>query len=206
MPTDADVVAAFHESSTTFVSLVESIDPARWGDAGTGEWTVLELVAHTTRAFVAIDEVLARPLDPASRSLADAADYYRVAMAIAGVHDGISARARDGAAQLRDDPPAKVRALADRASQLVDATPGDREVQHYVGRLAFRDYLVTRLTELVLHCVDIQSAVGIGPSAPARAAALVRDQLLVLAADADALAVACALSGRGRFVGCDVLG
>jgi uncharacterized protein (TIGR03083 family) len=205
VPADADVAAAFHESSETFVTLVASIDEPQWEEPGTGEWTVLELVAHTMRAFVAIDEVLVRPLDPASRRLAGAADYYRVAMSMAGVHDGISARARDGAALIKVDPPTKVRVLADRVGQLVDATPGDREVQHYAGRITFRDYLVTRLTELVLHCVDIQCALGIEPRAPVRAAALVRDELLVLAEDADALAVACALSGRGRVVACDVL-
>jgi hypothetical protein len=205
VPTEADVVVAFHESSASFVELVGSIDPARYGDPGTGEWTVLELIAHTMRAFIAIEEVLARTLDPASRRLADAADYYRTAMSIPGVHDGISERARDGVACIEDDPSVHVRSLADRVGALVDATPVVREVQHYVGRIAFGDYLVTRITELVLHSVDLQVAVGYEPSSPPRAVAMVCDELLALADRVDALAVACALSGRGLALACDVL-
>ncbi len=205
MPTEEDVVVAFHESSASFVELVGSIDPARYGDPGTGEWTVRELIAHTMRAFIAIEEVLARPLDPTSRRLTDAADYYRTAMSIPGVHDGISERARAGGALIEDDPSGHVRSLADRVGLLVDATPAVREVQHYVGRIAFGDYLVTRVTELVLHSVDLQVAVGYVPSSPRRAAAVVCDGLRALADRVDALAVACALSGRSRALACDVL-
>ena len=205
MPDETDVKSAFHDASSSFVALVDSIGPERLGEPGTDEWTILELIAHTTRAYLAIDEVLARPLDPASRKLADAADYYRSAMSTAGVHDGITTHARDGAARMGDDPGPYVHDVADRVHRLVVCTPARQDVQHYAGRIAFGDYLVTRITELVLHSVDLQHALGGTPSAPESAAVLVRGVLASLVDRDDALSVACALSGRGRARSCDVL-
>jgi Mycothiol maleylpyruvate isomerase N-terminal domain len=201
-----DVVAAFHAASAHFVELVAAIDPTSYDDEATSEWSLLELVAHALRAYVAIDETLARPLDPASRRVSSAAAYFRAGMSMPGIHTGITERARRGAAQVRDDPLRHARELATHAAGVVDSTPGDREVQHFVGRMRFDDYLVTRLTELVLHGVDIQAAMGAEPSAPADAAAIVRDELLCLVDRVDALAVACVLSGRSRLMSLDVLG
>ncbi|HUD69083.1 MAG TPA: maleylpyruvate isomerase N-terminal domain-containing protein [Acidimicrobiales bacterium] len=205
MPSETDVKSAFHDASNNFVAVVDSIGPERLGEPATDEWTILELIAHTARAYIAIEEVLARPLDPASRQLSDAAAYYRSAMSIQGVHDGITKRARDGASLMGNEPGPYVHDVADRVHLVVSGTPTRQDVQHYAGRIAFGDYLVTRITELVLHSVDLQHALGRTASAPDNAAVLVRDVLVALADRDDALSVACALSGRSRARACNVL-
>jgi len=171
----------------------------------TSEWTVAELFGHAARAFVATVTVVATPLDPSSRALAGAADYYRTAMSLSGVHDGITQRGREAGAALMDDPFGTVRADADRAAPLVAATPLDREVQHAAGRLAFGEYLATRVAELVLHTVDLQLAVGVAPSFPAGPAQRTRDLMVELVDRVDPLVVACVLTGRAMPMGCNVL-
>lgn len=206
MPEDPrGIRPALEDASAHFVALVEGIEPREYVGRGTAEWSVLELVAHTARAFLATERVLGTRLDDATPRLASAAAYYRSAFAMDGAHEGITERARAAGAELRDDPAGTVRTYRDRVSPMVAATPLTNEVQHFAGRLAFGDYLVTRITELVLHAVDLQLALGRPASAPERPARLVRDLLVELAADADALEVACALAGRRLPGGCDVL-
>jgi uncharacterized protein (TIGR03083 family) len=203
---DGSVRVALDEAALAFVALVSSIDPDQLGAPGTGEWTVAELIGHAARAFVATQTVLDTPVDPATRWLAGAADYYRVAMSHAGVHAGITQRARAAGAALGPDPAAAVRADADRVLPRAAATPLDLEVQHAAGRLAFGEYLRTRVVELVLHSVDLSLALGVAPSAPEHAAALTRDLMVELVDRADPLVVASVLTGRRAEAGCNVLG
>jgi hypothetical protein len=185
---------------------VRDVPSEQLGAPANSEWTVAELIGHTARAFVATETVLHTPLDPSSRALTGAADYYRVAMSLSGVHGGITQRARAAGAALIADPFGAVRADADRVGVLVASVPLDREVQHAAGRLAFGEYLRTRVTELVLHTVDLQLALGVVVTAPPDPARLVADLMVELADRADPLAVACALTGRSWPGGCNVLG
>jgi hypothetical protein len=196
---------ALGDASAHFVALVEAIEPRQFAGRGTAEWSMLELVAHTSRAFLATERVLATPLDDASPLLAGAAEYYRSVFATERVHEGILERSRVGALEIREDPAGEVRSYVDRVAPLVATTPLTTEVQHFAGRMAFGEYLRTRITELVLHTVDLQLALGQPPSVPERPARLVRDLMLELAAGADAVSVACALAGRRLPGGCDVL-
>ncbi len=187
------------------MEFVDAIEPRQFVGRGTAEWSVLELVAHTARAFLATERVLATPIDDATPLLGGAAEYYRAAFSMEGAHAGIIERSRAAALELRDDPAVGVRSYMDRVAPLIAATPLRTVVQHAAGRLSFGDYLVTRITELVLHTVDLQLALGVAPSAPEGPAVLVRDLLVELAANADPLAVACALAGRRLPGGFDVL-
>jgi len=60
--------------------------------------------------------------------------------------------------------------------------------------------------ELTLHGVDLQRACGRPVAFPEGPAAQVRDLLVALIGRADALSVACALSGRSGALACNVLG
>ncbi|HEY8080524.1 MAG TPA: maleylpyruvate isomerase N-terminal domain-containing protein [Acidimicrobiales bacterium] len=196
---------AFADAAAAFDDLVGSIDPPQLAAPASDEWTVRELVGHTSRALLTIETSLAAPLDDSTRRLASAADYFCAAMSVAGVHAGIVERARQAATGLGDDPRAYVRDTVARVLPLVDRTPDDVIVQHFAGRIAFIDYLQTRTVELVLHGVDLQRALGRAVAAPPRAAALTRDVLLAMADRGDPLAVACALSGRSTADGCNLL-
>ena len=88
----------------------------------------------------------------------------------------------------------------------VAATDDDRILVHFAGPLRFDDYLVTRVTELVLHTFDLQLACGLAIDAPPSALAVVNPLLLALADRADPRALALALTGRTGPVACNVLG
>lgn len=201
-----DLRGVFHEAARAFVALVVSVKTSDLDRPGTAQWSVRELIAHADRAFLATETVLAATPDPSTRFLDSAAAYFRAAMSLPSVHDGITERARAAAVELGDDLAGSVRADAGRVLPLVDATPLDREVQHFAGRLRFGDYLVTRVTELVLHSVDLQLALRVAPTAPPRAAMLVRDLMVELSDRVDPLAVASALAVRPLPGGCNVLG
>ena len=193
MAYDADVREAFFDAARDFEVLVGAIDPRRLGGPASDEWTVLELLAHASRAFIATKTVLTTPVDPASRRLDSAAAHFRAAFAVPGVHEGIVRRARDA---VSDDPVRGVRDLAEEVRPLVERTDVATEVQHFAGRLDFGDTLVTRVTELVLHGVDLQAALDMAITSSPRPARVVRALVLELADRADNLAVACVLTGR----------
>lgn len=202
----ADVRAAFDVAADAFVATVATIEPDRLDGPATSAWTVRELVAHTARALLATESTILAEVDPGSRRLASAAHYFVVAMGSAGVHQGIEARARQGVAALGDDPGAAVREIAARVAPLVAATADDHVVQHAAGQIAFIDYLATRVVELVLHTVDLQGALDRPIEAPPDAAAVARDVIVAVSGRADALTVACVLTGRPSPAACNVLG
>lgn len=210
MPVRADddprgVRTAFLDAAGHLVALVARLRPVELDAPATTAWSLRELVAHAGRAFVATEAVVRAEVDPSTPWLASAADYYRAAFAIPGVHAGIVERARSAATAVAGgDVAAVLRADLDRVAPLVASTPMSREVQHAAGRLAFSSYLETRVCELVLHAADVELAIGRPPTAPAGAAVLVRDVLVELADRADPLLLACVLAGRA-VGGVDVL-
>ena len=193
---EPDARVALASAADAFLQLVDTLDASDLERPATDAWQVRELAAHTARAFLATEAVLDAPLDPTTPFLASAADYYRAAFAVDAVHAGIERRARDAAADMGDDPATFARAAAARVLPRVAATPGDREVQHFAGRLRFDAYLDTRVVELVLHSVDLALALDRAPDVPDDAASVTARVVLGLADRADPLALACALAGR----------
>ncbi len=200
-----DVVSVFLEAGAAFVAVAAAVDPARLAEPATDAWTLREHLAHATRGLLTVESTVAAPLDPTSRVIEGAVDYFATAMAAPSVHAGIVQRARDASASVGDDPGGHARAALERVAPLVRATPLDREVQHAVGRLRFEDYLATRIVELTLHTADIQLAIGEPVAFPQAPSAITRDVLVPLIGRVDALAVACALTGRAGPP-CNVLG
>jgi mycothiol maleylpyruvate isomerase-like protein len=191
-----DVRTVFDTAGSAFVDVVSTLDAVRLADRATAEWTLRELVAHATRGLLAVETTLATPIDPDSRFLESAADYFAAAMSIPNVHAGIVQRGRDAAAAVGDEPGRYARSALDRVLVLVATTAPDRVVQHFAGRLRFDEYVATRVVELTLHTADVQLVTGADVAFPTAAAALTRDVLLDLVDRVDALTVACALSGR----------
>jgi hypothetical protein len=200
-----DVRATFLEAGEAFVGVAERLDTRRLDDRATSSWTLRELVAHATRGLLTVETTLAALVDPATRWLEGAAAYFSVAMSSPQVHGGIEQRARDAAADVGDEPGPYARDALSRVTPLVESTPLDCEVQHRAGRLRFDEYLVTRVVELTLHTADVQLATGQPAAFPEAPSALTRDTLLSLVGRADALAVACALTGR-QGPACNLLG
>ena len=182
-----------------------ALSPSDWDRPATDRWTVRELFAHVVRSVAAIGGYLDADLPRNGPGLEGAAGYYRAALALPDVHDGIAQRASDAATGVGADPLPWARDVVAASLDRVTATADERIVVHPAGWLRFDEYLVTRVVEVVLHTFDVQLACGRPPTAPAAALDVVVPVLIGLSDRADPVGLALALTGRSQAVGCDVL-
>ena len=198
---------AFADAVGNFLQTAALIDAAKWDDAGTDQWSVLELFSHAARGMNVVVDYLDVAVDPATTASVDGAStYFQVALANEGIHQGIVDRALAAASDYRDDPLGTVTDTAARVLTRVSVTPDDRVMQVFAGTIRFVDYLETRTVELVLHTFDLQLACGLELRAPLTSLDVVNDLLLTLVERADGSALALALSGRQSPLVCNVLG
>ncbi len=198
---------AFVDAANSFLETAALIGADQWGDVGTDQWSMIELFAHTARGMNVIGDYLDVELDPSTTATVDdASDYFRIALSIEGVHEGVAQRAVAAVELFRDDPLGTAREIADRIGDRVASTPDDRVMKVFVATIRFSDYLATRVVELVLHTFDLQLALGLELTAPATSLDIVVDILTSLADRAEPVALALALSGRASLRVCNVLG
>lgn len=207
------VRACFTAAAEGFVSVVSSVSgvssaggDGRPGDAwarpGLGEWTVRDLVGHTSRALSTIEAYLADPADPPDEIvLRDPVEYLLAVPRFPQGGAAIAERGRQAGAALGDDPAAAVRALASRVMGLVAGTADEAPVRLPLGGATLLAYLPTRTFELTVHSLDVARALSMGP--PAVLATPVAACLELAAAVAsrrgDGPAVLLALTGRGAL-------
>jgi uncharacterized protein (TIGR03083 family) len=187
----AQVRAAFHEATEAFVETVAAIGPEHLDAPGLGEWTVVELLAHTCRAFTTMASYVATAPRPDAPTIDTAADYYRLALGTnPDVHADVAARARADVASLGPDPVLGALELARHGLAVLHRTPDEHPCATFVGTMRFAAYLPTRLVEVVVHTRDLQRATGqLRPIPPvARTVVLqVLRELTERVADPDAL-------------------
>ncbi len=156
--------------------LARQIPTDRWDEPGLGEWTVRDLVGHTSRSLITVSTYLTTT---ASREdVREPADYYvRINAYAAGVGaEAIVERGRQAGRDLGPDPVATIDGLVERVLGEID-TAGDPLIE-VIGGLGLRlsTYLPTRTFEIAVHGLDIASAVGVTATPPvevlAEAAAL----------------------------------
>ncbi len=187
---------AFRDASAWYLTTVESIDPSRWQDPGLGEWSVLEVVAHASRAFLTVE----RYLEPVGRIDVDSgAEYFRRAMDAPDANAAIAARGRDEAAELGEDPLGTVRRRARSAIAAVEAAPAGAVCVTGAGTLSLGDYLGTRVVELTVHTLDLAAAVGVEAEPPEAAARVSLIVLSALAAWPSSAVLLRALTGRAAL-------
>jgi hypothetical protein len=114
----------------------------RWSD----EWRVIDLIGHGNRANLLAVEYYERPVQKAGP------DYV--------TPEAIAERGRQAVALLGDDPPAAVRAAADRAVGVLGAAPDDAVAGTPFGTIPLPAYLLSRIAELVLHGLDLGTDVA----------------------------------------------
>jgi uncharacterized protein (TIGR03083 family) len=167
----------------------------RWDSPGLGEWTVRDLMGHTTRALVTVTAYLDSPARPVELPSPEA--YYSAALARTDPA-AVAQRGRDAGAALGEDPAAAVRAAAGPAAALVRRATGDETASTPAGRIRLQDYLPTRTFELTVHTLDLCAALGLVPQvppAPARSALGVVGALAT--AGGGAAPLLRAVTGRG---------
>ena len=83
---DLTVREAFGEAARAFAELVRSIPPESWDGPGLGEWSVRDLVGHTSRALITVETYLQQPAE--TEDVATPAGY------LAALGDGRRGRRR----------------------------------------------------------------------------------------------------------------
>jgi uncharacterized protein (TIGR03083 family) len=205
--TDATAFAltqqAFDAAAGWFERTVDAIGTRadQWNVRALGEWTVRDLVGHTSRALLTVEQYL-RPAP--STSTASTSDYYRAVRESRADPEAVAERGRQSAADLGDDAAGAVRELSARVRLLTAEQPADAQIVTPVGEWTLAAYLPTRVFELAVHTADLLRATGLedGRGAPPtvnRVALRVLSDLLAEASDDDAGMLLASLTGRGSL-------
>ncbi|MWV48383.1 hypothetical protein GRS96_03710 [Rathayibacter sp. VKM Ac-2803] len=140
----------------------------QWAQPGLGEWDVRGLAGHTARAILTVETyLLAEP--PARRTIDDAPAYYRALAGTVADPTQVARRGVEAGVRLGDAPAEVVAQDLARATALLAAQPRDRLVAIGAHALELREYLRTRVLELVVHTLDLSRATGIPHGLPAEA-------------------------------------
>src|SRR5690606_1189067 len=173
-----EVRTAFRYASQWWRSVVGAVPDQMWDRPGLGEWSVRELVAHTSRAYKTINEYVQGDVkDPTP--IATAAQYVRIVMAEETPHIHIAERGRREAASESDWVSATDR-LAESAAAVIASCPASTRMHLFVGEMSIDQYLVTRVMELVVHGLDLSAAIDLPTEPPVEAARMVSDLFLDL--------------------------
>ena len=172
---------SFGTAVDLFLSTVALVQDDQWDAPGLGVWTVRDLVGHTSRAMLTVEE------------------YATVGTNRAGFGDSsdIAERGREAGEALGDDPVLAVNEIAVRVLKLVDSLDDDHVVETPIGKRPLARYLRSRVTELTIHSIDLADAIHVTIPVPPEA---MRDTLHSLADAALRLGVgkevSFALTGR----------
>ncbi|MGC5166965.1 maleylpyruvate isomerase N-terminal domain-containing protein [Luteimicrobium sp. DT211] len=192
--------AFYEEAGALFVGLVARVPDGAWHRPALGAWDVRDLVGHTSRSFVTVLAYLdERPPSVAAES---AAGYYVATTAVLAASDpgAVDERGRAAGLALGDDPLGAVQGLRARALARLDEVEPDDVMGSIVGGIRVRDYLPTRVLELVVHSRDLARALDLELDVPTtllRAVALLAAEVAVDSGRAGV--VLDALLGRGTL-------
>lgn len=192
----SETLFAFDAATRWFVAVTAGIaeradgEEGVWAEVGLGEWSVRDLVGHTSRALSTIETYLDIAAEEDAAGVAGTitvtspAAYYERALA-AGTPEVIAQRGRETAATLGARPAEVVAALAARVLARVGTLTGAEPADTPAGRIRIAEYLPSRTVELTVHTSDLLQSQGV-PAAeqtvPAPAAAATLHVLADLAA------------------------
>lgn len=163
---DTPATRAFDSAARRFLD-VSAAASGRYDAPGLGEWSVRDLLGHTSRSLSTVETYLdVASADSGPVDLADAVAYY---LAIAGALTDSAAtvqRGRVAGASLGDDPKDALSALAARVLERVRAAPVTALVRTPFGTMTLAGYLPTRTLELTVHTCDVAAALGVSADVP----------------------------------------
>lgn len=191
------VAHAFDDAARWFVE-VSAHAVGRYDEPGLGEWSVRDLLGHTSRSLSTVETYLDVALtDSGPVELADAVAYYHAIAEALADYAAVVERGRAAGAALGEDPMLALGALVARVPARVRATPAGALVCTPFGMMTLEGYLPTRTLELTVHTCDLAAALGVSADVPRSAAA---DAFAVVgdlaAAQGTASAALLALTGR----------
>lgn len=191
---------AFSEASGYVMELARSAGDAQWNSAGLGDWTLAELLVHTSRAASTITTYAEVP---AERTLDSAAAYYVAVLADPSIHGSVAERAKEQAAGVDEPLLEYLERTFEEADLTLARTHSSAVLGTFAGGITLEDYLPTRITELVVHAIDIADALDVDPQVPASAMAVTLETLSQLASRRPEVVapaqIVRALTGRGQL-------
>jgi uncharacterized protein (TIGR03083 family) len=161
------VVSTFAAAARAVGAGIAEIPQDAWEHPGLGEWSVRDLVGHTSRSLVTVIDYLARPVPV--EVVPSAAAYYTAIAAGSFDPAAVTERGRQAGRDLGEDPPTRFLALVDQAISVAEHTDPDRVVHTIVGGMRVAAYLPTRTFELCVHGLDIAAATGVPVDLPGSA-------------------------------------
>jgi uncharacterized protein (TIGR03083 family) len=163
----SSIVANFAATARSVHDVIAQVHHDAWGGPGLGEWTVRDLVGHTSRSLVTVIDYLALPV--AEEVVHSASAYFTAISASNFDANAVTERGRQAGRDLGDDPASRFHGLVEEAVRVAEATDPDLVVHTIVGGMRVAAYLPTRTFELCVHGLDIASATGIPLELPMQA-------------------------------------
>lgn len=187
----------FQEAAEYYVATVSKVANGQWDLPGLGVWSVRDLVGHTSRALLTVEQYSAEPL---AGTEAESAVSYFLRAFNEGDSNEIADRGKDAGADLGVDPAGTVWSIADRVLDGTANVPDEAVLSTPRGPVRMVDYLETRVFELTVHTMDIQTALG-QQLTPPQLALQTAMQLLggLVLAHGKGAEVALALTGRNAL-------
>lgn len=129
---------------------------------GLGEWSVRDLLGHTLRAVVTARQYYDGGPVGAPPTMANPGEYFRTAtLSDPDIQQSIAQRGRDSGAALGDDVLASFDRTLAESRAVIDRAELDAVIAVAGGSMTYREYLHTRLFELVVHTDDLCRALDV---------------------------------------------
>jgi uncharacterized protein (TIGR03083 family) len=162
------IVSTYSAAARAVGELVARIPRDLWDGPGLGEWSLRDLVGHTSRSLVTVIEYLARPVD---EEVLPSASAYLATVAAALSDDtfdagAVTERGRQAGRDLGENPAGRFSDLVEEAVSVAERTDPDLVVHTIVGGMRVSSYLPTRTFELCVHGLDISAASGVAIDLP----------------------------------------
>ena len=181
---------SFEQATAFFVATLARVGPEQWEQPGLGEWSIRDLVGHTSRALRAVEAYLARGAELIE--VHSPVEYFLRARVSGGAAQ-VARRGREAGAALGSDPPGAVREMAARVLGVVARADAGQLVGAPHGGMTLGAYLPTRTFELVVHTLDLAAAINAPAEPPAEALEIAAGLALQSAQGGEVL---LALTGR----------
>lgn len=198
MTTLSAEISLFAAASAWSAQIVTAVPETAWEIPGLGDWNIRELVGHTSRALLTVEQYLAT--DALQESVWSAEDYYEQVAALPGASgDAVLQRGIAAGWAMGESPKAEFAVIAERVPALL-ASETDRLISTIAGGMMLSHYLPTRTFELVVHGLDIARAAGLDVEPPRLCLARVLElSMNLLLRTGSGVPVLMALTGRGTL-------
>ncbi len=155
----------FRQAAEYVCQLADQVPDDGWELAALGVWTVRDLVGHASRAITNVERYCAQTGD--QLEILRPVEYFlRYMEPLADSPDAVAERGRQSGQDLGHRPAEMMRHITERVLEELKQVPDDLVLALPAGGMRLIDYLPTRIFELVIHGLDLASAIGVSDEPP----------------------------------------